>query len=141
MENQPLKRTDVQVLGTNFLIYGASVPKVMTEEELTDPRLWVNVAQKFQMGSEIRVIDIDCSFMARLFVTYVNQHDVRLHLLEHHIFETASDTISNEYFVKQRGTHKWCIMKRGSSDSIQSGIATKHEAEKQLDEYLQTLAR
>ncbi|MDC0600115.1 hypothetical protein OAO65_02275 [Flavobacteriales bacterium] len=113
----------------------------MSKEELTDPRFWANVAHKFQMGSEIRITDLDCSFMARAFVTYASQHDVRLHIIEYHVFETASDTVDNEYYVKQRGVHKWCIMKQGNSDSIQSGIATKHEAEKQLDEYLKTLAR
>lgn len=141
MDNQPLKRSDVQVLGTNFLIYGATLPKVMSKKELVDPKLWVNVAQKFQMGSEIRANDIDCSFMARLFVTYVNQHDVRLHLLEYHVFETASDTEDDEYSVRMRGVHKWCIMREGHPDPIQSGIATKHDAEKQLEEYKITLAR
>ena len=141
MENQPLKRTDVQVLGTNYLIYGANVPKVMSKKELVDPALWVNVAQQLQMGCEIRVTDNDCSFMARLYITYANQHDVRLHLLEYHVFETESVVESDEYEIRQRGVHKWCLMRKDHPDPIQSGIATKHEAEKQLDEYLKTLAR
>ena len=141
MENQPLKRTDVQVLGTNYLIYGANVPKVMSKKELVDPALWVNVAQRLTMGCEIRVTDNDCSFMARLYITYANQHDVRLHLLEYHVFETESVVESVEYEIRQRGVHKWCLMRKDHPDPIQSGIATKHEAEKQLDEYLKTLAR
>lgn len=141
MENTPLKRTDVQVLGTNYLIYGANVPKVMSKKELVDPTLWVNVASRLTMGCEIRVTDVDCSFMARLYITYANQHDVRLHLLEYHVFETASDIESDEYEIRQRGVHKWCIMRKDHPNPIQSNIATKHEAEKQLTEYLQTLAR
>ena len=141
MENQPLKRSDVQVFGTNYLVYGAVVPKQMSKEELTDPALWVNVATKFQMGCEIRVVDADCSFMARLFITYVNMHDVRLHVLEHHIFESSEVVDSGEYEIRQRGVHKWCIMRKDHPDPVQSGIATKPEAQKQLDEYLQTLAR
>ena len=141
MENQPLKRTDVQVLGTNYLIYGANVPKVLSKKELVDPALWVNVASRLTMGCEIRVTDNDCSFMARLYITYANQHDVRLHLLEYHVFETESATVDGEYYVKQRGVHKWCVMRKEYPDPIQKDIATKHEAERQLDEYLKTLAR
>ena len=142
MENQPLRRTDVQRLGTNFIIFGAVVPKVMTKAELENPDLWVNVGSQFTMGCEIRVTNDDCSFMARLFITHANQHIVRVKVLEYHVFETASDTEdSGEYYLKQRGVHKWCIMRRDYPDAIQQDIATKHEAEKQLDEYLKTLAR
>ncbi len=141
MENQPLKRSDVQVFGTNYMVFGAIVPKVLTKKEIVDPELWVNVASKLTMGCEIRVSDADCSFMARVFITYANQHDIRLHILEYHVFETASVTVEDEYYVKQRGVHKWCVMRQKYPDPIQKDIATKHEAERQLDEYLKTLAR
>ena len=141
MENQPLKRSDVQVFGTNYMVFGAVVPKVLSKRELTDPELWVNVASKLTMGCEIRVSDVDCSFMARVFITYANQHDIRVHVLEHHVFETPSEINSGEYYVKQRGVHKWCLMRKDHPDPIQKDIASKHDAERQLDEYLQTLAR
>ena len=141
MENTPIRRSDVQALGTNYMVFGAVVPKPLTEDEITDPKLWVNVATKLMAGCEIRITDIDCSFMARTFVTYANQHDIRLQVLEHHVFETASDTETDEYYVKQRGQAKWCLMKKGNPDPIQKEIATKHEAERQLAEYLKTLAR
>ena len=141
MENQPLKRTDVQVLGVNFLVYGAVVPKQMSKEELQNPEFWVNVAQKFQMGSEIRITDANCSFMARAFVTYINSHDVRLHVIEYHVFESAEVVDAGDHYIKQRGVHKWCIMRKDNPDAIQQNIATKLEAEEQLDEYLKTLAR
>ena len=142
MEIQPLKRSDVQVFGTNFLVYGAIASKQLTKKEIVDPKLWVNVASKFVMGCEIRVVDVDNSFMARVFITFANQHDVRLHLLEYHVFETASVTTDeDEYTVRMRGPHKWCIMRKDDPDPVQSDIATKHEAEKQLTEYLNTLAR
>ena len=141
MENTPLRRSDVQVLGTNYLVFGATIPNVISEEDINDPKLWVNVATKLMAGCEIRVTDIDCSFMCRLFVTYANQHDIRLQVLEYRVFETPSDTEGDDYFIKQRGQAKWCIMKKGNSDPIQKDIATKHEAERQLEEYLKTLAR
>lgn len=141
MENTPIRRSDVQALGTNYMVFGAVVPKVLSEKDLLDPKLWVNVAVKLMAGCEVRVTDVDCSFMARVFVTYANQHDIRIQVLEHHVFETPSDTEDEEYFVKQRGQLKWCLMKKGNPEPIQTHIATKHEAEKQLNEYLQTLAR
>lgn len=141
MENTPIRRSDVQVLGTNYMVFGAVVPKVLSEKDLLDPKLWVNVAVKLMAGCEVRVTDVDCSFMARVFVTYANQHDIRIQVLEHHVFETPSDTEDEEYFAKQRGQLKWCLMKKGNPEPIQTNIATKHEAEKQLTEYLQTLAR
>jgi hypothetical protein len=141
VENTPIRRSDVQALGTNYMVFGAVVPKVLSEKDLLDPKLWVNVAVKLMAGCEVRVTDVDCSFMARVFVTYANQHDIRIQVLEHHVFETPSDTEDEEYFVKQRGQLKWCLMKKGNPEPIQTNIATKHEAEKQLNEYLQTLAR
>ena len=141
MENTPIRRSDVQALGTNYMVFGAVVPKVLSEKDLLDPKLWVNVAVKLMAGCEVRVTDVDCSFMARVFVTYANQHDIRIQVLEHHVFETPSDTEDEEYFAKQRGQLKWCLMKKGNPEPIQTNIATKHEAEKQLTEYLQTLAR
>jgi hypothetical protein len=123
------------------MVFGAVVPKVLSEKDLLDPKLWVNVAVKLMAGCEVRVTDVDCSFMARVFVTYANQHDIRIQVLEHHVFETPSDTEDEEYFAKQRGQLKWCLMKKGNPEPIQTNIATKHEAEKQLTEYLQTLAR
>lgn len=114
----------------------------MTKAELINPSLWVNVASKMQMNDEIRVVDEDGSMMARLFVTYANGHDIRLRVLEHQVFETEDvKEPEEEYFIKQRGTHKWCLMKRDQADPIYSGIATKHEAEKQKYEYMNALAR
>lgn len=141
MENTPLKPSDVQPAGVNYTLLGAVVPKQMTEEELVDPALWVNIGSKLRAGSEVRVIDVDCTFVARLFVTYVNQHDVRLSVIEHHTFETVDVDEDSEYYIKKRGVHRWCIMKHGSPDPIQKDIATRHEAERQLAEYLKTLAR
>jgi len=141
VENTPLRRSDVQVLGTNFIIFGAVVPNVIPKDKITDPKLWVNVAAKLMVGSEVRVTDIDSSFMARLYVTYASQHDIRVHVLEYHVFETPSDTDEGDYYLKQRGQQKWCIMKKGNSDPVQTNIASKHEAERQLEEYLKTLAR
>ena len=141
MENTPIKRSDLQVYGTNYLVFGAVVPKQMTEEELIDPGFWVNVAAKLMVGCEIRVIDTACSFMARLFVTYVNQHDIRVSMLEHHVFEDVGEVSDGEHFIKLRGTHRWCVMKKGNPEPIQKDIASKPEAERQLSEYLKTLAR
>ena len=142
MEITPLRRSDVQLSSYCYQSFGAVIPKPLSKKDIVEPGLWVNVASKINMNDEIRVVDDNGSMMARLFVTYANGHDIRLRVLEHHVFETE-DVAEKEspYFIKQRGVQKWCVMKKDTPDPVYANIATKHEAEKQLHEYRNALAR
>lgn len=142
MELSPLRRSDLVLAQHGYQQFTATIDAPLSKEEIVDPKLWVNVAGKVRMLDEIRVTDYNGSFVARLFVTYANGHDIRLKVVEHIVFEVEDVPEADEqYFIKQRGTHKWCLMRKNFSDPIFSGIATKHEAEKQKAEYLAALAR
>lgn len=142
MKLSPLRRTDLLLAQHGYQQHCVTVDEPLTRAELVEPKFWANVASKVRMLDEIRVSDSSGSFYARLFVTYAQGHDIRLKVIEHHVFEVEdAPDYEEEYFLKQRGTHKWCLMKRGNPDPIFQGIATKHEAEKQKAEYLAALAR
>lgn len=142
VEITPIKPTDVQLATHMYQSFGATLPKAVSKKEITNPAIWVNAASKMQMGAEIRVTDYDNSFMARLFVTFASGHDVRLKLLEYHVFEAEDvPAIESKYFLRQRGQQKWCIMDKDKPDPVFHSIPTKHEAEKKLHEYKAALAR
>lgn len=142
MDNTPLRRTDLVLAQHGYQQFTVTIDKPISEKEIVDPKFWVNVASKVRMLDEIRVTDASGSFLAKLFVTHANGHDIRLKVTEYTVFEEEDvPDMDEEYFLKQRGTYKWCLMHKDRPEPIFSGIATKHEAEKQKAEYLAALAR
>jgi len=142
VEITPLKRTDAQLATYCYQNFGAIIPQKLNKKAIVDPKIWVNVASRMQMFDEIRVVDENATFMARLFVTFAQGHNIRLQVLEYHIFETENvPEVEEEFSVRCRGTHKWCVMQKDNAEPILKGIPTKIEAEKAKMDYMAALAR
>ena len=142
MEITPLKRTDAQLASFCYQSFGAIILKKLSKSEIVNPKIWVNVASRMEMFDEIRVVDENGSFMARLFVTYASGHNIRLKVLEYHVFEVENVHDAHEEFsVRNRGVHKWCVMQADNAEPIFKGIPTKIEAEKAKIDHMAALAR
>jgi hypothetical protein len=95
-----------------------------------------------RMNDEVRIVNISGTMLARLIVTFANGHDVRLQLLEYRVFEEETvPEADEEYFVKQRGQQKWCLMKRGHPDPIKTDLPNREAAEREKAEYLRILRK
>jgi hypothetical protein len=137
----PINRMAVKLAAHGYQQHCVCVDTVISKFDIVNQALWVNVCARMIAGDEIRVHTADASFMARMFVTFASGHDIRMELLEYHVFEEEDAQEDEEYTVALKGTHKWCIMKRGNPEPIIKNIAKKDEAEKQLQEYKSALAR
>lgn len=122
----------------------AQVPEGTTLKDIQKPDFWVNVARRCTGGDRIVIQSDDLSIVAELVVAYVNGPDMRV-LLVHGKEFTEKDkpemegTGDNGYDVKLRGPKKWCIIKIETGDEIMTGIPTKAEAYKELEQYLTML--
>lgn len=141
MDITPINRELVQPAPYQFNHFSVTVDQVIKREDLVNPGLWVNVGTQMTMNDEVRVVSSDASFLARLFVTFADGHNVRVRVLEYNVFEAVEVAEEDqEHFIAMKGTHKWCIMKQGVPEPIKKGIPTKAEAVKELDEYKTALA-
>ena len=125
-----------------YRLFDATVsPNRNTEESLTDPKFWANVAGQMEMGSEIRVLAEDFSFRAILIVTFAQGTVVRLKLVDFTQLEKVEVEVPNaDYEIKLRGMRRWSIVKKETGEIVQEDIATKGEAMKALESFLRALA-
>jgi len=140
---KPVLTKDFGQASHRIKMFDAVVPVGTKPEELTDPKLWGNVARNFDIGCEIRVLCEDYSYRAQLLCTYVQGSELRLTMIQFNSLDIVSyDEIisSEEYMIKQRGISKWCIIKKSTGEVIQEKIATQAEAYKQLEDYKRALA-
>ena len=128
-----------------FRRFNAVVPPGLDKDTILDPTLWAMIAPQCRMGDEIRCIAEDNSFYALLFVSFSQGTDIRVELIHGTSLEDAdlseiNDEL-NDYIVEQKGQLKFCIVKKSTGERIKEGIATKAQAEKELEEYRKILRR
>jgi len=140
----PLRPADFGLIEHTVRRFNAVVPSGLSKDELEDPGLWVNVAGKLEMGSEIRCLALDMSFVAYGICTYAQGTIVKLKVIEFHKLDAIDidqmDAKTSDFEVKMRGQKKWCISKRSTGEIIKEGIPTKTECLKELEDYQRALA-
>jgi hypothetical protein len=120
-------------------------PADTTAKELTNPGLWVHVANKIQPGDEIRVRAEDDSFVAYLYVTHRIAAQVRVKILQSHDLsvkkgEDVPKLDELPFVLKWRGpTHRFCIVEVATGSIIKENIADKVDGERDLADYLKVL--
>lgn len=142
LEITPLKPNQILLAQFGYQQFNIELNQHVSKEALTDPRTWAHVVGKLKMNDEIRVVCASATMIARLLVTFANGFDVRLKVLSYEVFEEEDISDDNdEYFLRQRGQQKWCLMKKGSVEPIQTGMATKEIAEQQKADYIRAMRR
>lgn len=143
---QPLKTNQFGLDSHCYRRHSASVDPSLTEEDLVNPDLWASVANKMNIGDEIRIVAEDYSYVAYAMVLFVRGTDVRLKLLVVYDLdeveqEAMRDPNQDRYIIKQRGTKKWCIVDNSDASIIKEMIPTQIEAQRELADYLKALSR
>jgi hypothetical protein len=140
LEITPLKPNQLLLAQFGYQQFNVEFNTIVSKEALTDPRTWAHVVGKLKMNDEIRVVCASATMLARLMVTFANGFDVRLRVLSYEVFEEEDISDDNdEYFIKQRGQQKWCLMKRGNPVPILKDMPEKAIAEQQKSQYLRTM--
>jgi len=134
---------DIGLQTHRYRMFSAAIAKLDDPEtNLTNPEVWTFVAKQLNVTDEIRVIDGNTSWMARLLVTYKFGTQVRLKLLEFHSLDDVGEENASEaqpFFPKLRGQYKWCIMDRATNKPVKENIPTQAEAYKEITKLMERL--
>ena len=137
----PINQKDFGLATNRITQFDASVSGSATKKDLEDPKTWVNVAQFLTMGSEIRCLAEDMSFVMYGICTFVLGSKVKIKIIEEHkLDKVEKETVSGDFTAKLRGPHKWCILNSETGDEVQSGIATEADALKEIAQLTRALA-
>lgn len=137
----PIKQADYMLAQHSFRSHSVTVSSKLTSENLQDPMLWVNIAPNIRFGDEIRAIADDGSFMVYLYVAAASGNHIQVKPFIG--IDTPTEELAesrSEYFIKQRGVKKWCVIQRSTGDVILEGIDNKAKAEKELQDLQRALA-
>jgi len=118
--------------------HDAIVPAGTTKKDLTNKKLWNHVSPKIVMHDEIRVIEENGAFMAKLFVTFKHNLDVVVKILEFYELDDVdyeAATGLDAYEVKNRGAVGWCVVDKESGKNLFTGLEDQAAAIKKRDEY------
>lgn len=125
--------------------HDAVVPAGTTKKDLLSSTLWNHVNAKIKMHDEIRVLEENGAFMARLFVHFKHGTDVAVKILEFYEldevdYEKAAGL--DDYEVRNRGAAGgWCVIDKGTSKTLYTGLATQSEAFVKREEHVAALGR
>lgn len=139
----PLRPSGFGLIEHKVARFSADVPGGLTIDELEDPTLWVNVAQKMEMGSEVRCLAEDMSFVAYGICTYAAGSTAKIKITSFHELDevdySGMGEIGSDYEVKLRGPKKWCLVKKSTGEVIKEGISKQLDAHRELEDYLKAL--
>lgn len=143
MSLQPIKNNTFKLAEHAFRRHSCSVEASTKKEQLTDPKLFVNVSAKINDGDEIRVVADDYSFVAILFVVWTRGHDVKTVLTSYtEVGDTEpADMPDDIYKIVLKGVKKFCIVDTRDGNHLIEGLPDKKTAQNELDDYLKALNR
>lgn len=125
--------------------HDAVVPAGTVKEDLLQTKLWGHVSTKIKMHDEIRVIEANGAFMARLFVHFKNNLDVGVKVLEFYKLDEVDYTEmanADGYEVKNRGAAGgWTVIDKASGKSLFTNLESQSAAMAQKEQYVATLNR
>lgn len=138
----PLRPAEFGLIEHKARRFNAEVSGKFTAKELEDPALWVNCAQKLQMGAEIRCIADDMSFVAYGICTFAQGSTAKIKIIAMHKLD-AVDHIdtgpAGDFEVKFRGPKKWSIINNKTGEVVKEDIATQLECLRDLEDYKKAL--
>jgi hypothetical protein len=141
----PVLSRDFSLAIHSFQTHNAVVPAGTTKEQLLDPQLWNHVSTKIKLHDEIRVIEENGAFMARLFVNFRHNLDVRVKILEFYELEAVDYTKmanTDNYDVKNRGAAGgWCVIDKKSGKAMFTNLLSQSAAFARKEQYIATLSR
>lgn len=150
-ENTGLEIVVIPVLDKNFKLaksayqqHNAYVPAGTTKKQLLDQRLWDHVGRKIKLHDEIRVIEENGAFVARLLVTLKFSGTIKVSLLDFQVLEQIdyeAETGLDKFFVINRGAIGWCVTDNKTSQNVFSGLLSQADAVKKMEEHVQLLGR
>lgn len=142
--SDPIKTSDFGLAVHTMQSFTATVPGSLKPEDLENPALWVHVAPQLQIGSEVRVLADDQSFVAYLICTFRAGSLARMKTMHGYELEQvdydALDNQTGDLIIKQRGVKKWCIIQQSTGEVIKEGIANQSKAMRELEDYQRALA-
>lgn len=142
-------------------IWRAEVAENLTRAEITNPAFWAHIATRARPYDEILVIRKDGTLFARMLVLQSERTWVRLHTLEWHDLTTRDISMSqaaneahresppadakpdpaSQFRIEYKGQRmKWCVIRNADGGVTHEGIASKKEAQNELDQYIRTIA-
>jgi hypothetical protein len=138
-----IKGKEFQTAEHRYSRFDCLLPAGVTQGDLENPALWVNIAPRLKMFDEVRAVAEDHSFVAYLIVTFSQGTDARLKIT------SGADLAGNEdievptskYEVKLRGPKKWCLMNNETGECIKEGIPKKSDAYRELEDHIAALSR
>lgn len=139
----PLRPVDFGLVQHSIRQFNANVSGNMTQNDLENPDLWVNIANKMEIGSEVRCLADDMSFVASGICTYAYGSTVKLKIINFtklDLVKNVEDDTNSDYEVKNRGPKKWAIVQKSTGDVIKDMIPTQLEAMKELQDYQKALS-
>lgn len=138
---EPIRPNNFRLAEHAYREFDVIVPVGVMPEDLENPVLYQNVANRITQYNEIRVIAEDGSYMARLLVMFVTGSDVKTKILECYEFAELDyvNDQESEYFVQVRGSKGWCVIKRADGTRVIENISDRVTAERELQDYLKAL--
>lgn len=139
----PLRPANFGLIIHRVREFSATVPGAFSVAELEDSNLWANVAGQMEMGSEVRCIADDMSFVARGICTFSQGALAKIRIyqfteLDKVDYDTANDAAS-DYAIKLCGPLKWCIVQKSTGDRVKEGIDKQVDAMRELEDYQRAL--
>lgn len=139
----PVKPAEFQTAEHRYRRFDCVVPAGLTQKQLEDPKLWVNVATKLMMFDEVRAIADDHSFVAYLLVLFCQGTDARLKVINGVELESmdGKDAPQGKFDVQLRGRKKYVLYNTETGDVIKEDIPTQAQAYKELEDHVNALKR
>lgn len=140
----PVLSKNFQLQQSAFNIHNAIIPAGATKADLTNPRWWSHVGTKIRLHDEIRVMEENGAFMARLLVTFKHALDTRVKVLEFFELEEIDyeeATGLSDYLVKNRGAVGWCVVDKASGKNLFTNLESQAAALTRREEYVEQLGR
>lgn len=140
---KPLYSGDFGAIEHKVPRFNADVPGALTKDDLENPDLWVNVARGMTMGSEIRCIADDMSFVAFGVCTFVQGSMAKIKIYGFHELDKVNyDEIADpasKFETKFRGPKKWSIINKDTGEIVREDIQDQVTAVRELSDYQKAL--
>tara|TARA_R100000951_G_scaffold106876_1_gene101773 strand:+ start:5323 stop:5865 length:543 start_codon:yes stop_codon:yes gene_type:complete len=133
-----------QLQQSAFNIHSAILPAGTTKNDITNPRLWNHVGTKIKLHDEIRVMEENGAFMARLLVTFKHSLDHRVKILEYYELEEIDYEEAaglSDYLIKNRGAVGWCVVDKATGKNLYTNLESQAAALTRRDEHVAAIGK
>ena len=124
----PIKYGDCPEFRHSNREFGPRVPKYLNPLQLTDPNLYVNIANKLDKMTFMHIQALDGSFYAHVVVLSVIGSTVQVKVLEHYRLDDViqEEIKMNGYLIRNTGSYSgWSITHEETGEELTSGLPTQ----------------